>query len=164
MKKVVLSFIVLSMAAMAKSNVSWELVEAIRQVETGGRNVAGDNGLARGQWQMWAGAWKDVNKLRASQKLLTYSYQFAWNERVSRVYAHDYLQILRTRFVISQRREPDVIDLWAMWNIGHKGYVVDRKADITKCNKSTFVNSVAIQNLVKKYKEDSHAVDKYHKR
>lgn len=149
MKKLIL-LALLSASLNAQSNVSWELVEAIRQVESGGRNVTGDNGMARGQWQFWSIAWKDVNQYRAKHKLLTYSYDFAWKENVSRVYAHDMLEIIRGRFIRRMKREPMVSELWCIWNLGHKTYFDKYKGDITKCPKSTIRNAMVIESHLQK--------------
>lgn len=149
MKKLIL-LALLSVSLNAQSNVSWELVEAIRQVESGGRNVTGDNGMARGQWQFWSIAWKDVNQYRARHKLITYSYEFAWKEKVARVYAHDMLEIIRGRFIRRMKREPLTAELWCIWNLGHKTYFDKYKGDITKCPKSTIRNAMTIESLIKK--------------
>tara|TARA_R100000808_G_scaffold1960_4_gene8351 strand:- start:5378 stop:5842 length:465 start_codon:yes stop_codon:yes gene_type:complete len=146
MKTIVLSLYLTCLSyTQAASNVTWDLVEAIRQVESGGRNVTGDNGMARGQWQFWSIAWKDVNQYRSKFKLMTYSYDFAWKENVARVYAHDLLEIIRSRFIKRLNREPSVSELWCIWNLGHKTYFDKYKGDITKCPKSTIRNAMVIE-------------------
>lgn len=144
-------------AQLHHGNISWELVEAIRQVESGGRNVAGDHGLARGQWQFHRGAWKDINLFRAKRKLLTYSYDFSWKEKVSRIYAYDYLHIQRSRFLKTQKMEPTTTELWYMWSLGYDRYVVQCKADIENLTVSERVRawkkSILINNLIRKQME-----------
>ena len=99
-KLIVIGLAIVSINLQAANNVSWSLVEALRQVESGGRNVYGDHGTAMGQWQFRAIAWRDVNLVRARHRLVTYPYGFAWSERVARVYAHDLLEILQRQEVI----------------------------------------------------------------
>ena len=152
MKKLMttIGLVIVSHNLQAVNNVSWNLVEAIRQVESGGRNVSGDHGMARGQWQFWAIAWKDVNIVRARHKLPTHSYDFAWKEGYARVYAHDYLEILRGRFIKKTRREPSVAELWAVWNIGLGRFFKDYEGNFAKIPKRTQLNAAIIENMLKK--------------
>ena len=152
MKKLMttIGLVIVSHNLQAVNNVSWNLVEAIRQVESGGRNVSGDHGMARGQWQFWAIAWKDVNIVRARHKLPTHSYDFAWKEGHARVYAHDYLEILRGRFIKKTRREPSVAELWAVWNIGLGRFFKDYEGNFDKIPKRTQLNAAIIENMLKK--------------
>ena len=152
MKKLMttIGLVIVSHNLQAVNNVSGNLVEAIRQVESGGRNVSGDHGMARGQWQFWAIAWRDVTLARGRNKLVTFSYDFAWTEGYARVYAHDYLEILRGRFIKKTRREPSVAELWAVWNIGLSRFFEDYKGDFDKCPKRTQLNAAIIENMLKK--------------
>ena len=152
MKKLLttIGLVIVSHNLQAVNNVTWNLVEAIRQVESGGRNVSGDHGMARGQWQFWAIAWKDVNIVRARHKLPTHSYDFAWKEGYARVYAHDYLEILRGRFIKKTRREPSVAELWAVWNIGLGRFFKDYEGNFDKIPKRTQLNAAIIENMLKK--------------
>ena len=138
--------------------ISPEMVEALRHVESRGRNVTGDYGLARGQWQFHRIAWKDVNLYRARRKMLTYSYDFAWKESVARVYAHNYLHMQRGRFIKSQKREPTTSELWYMWNLGYDKYVVQCKLDLEKLPVAdrvrTWKKSLELKNEIKKLMED----------
>jgi hypothetical protein len=138
------------------SNVTWELVEAIRQVEACprkqhiGKCCTGDYGTSRGQWQFKAIAWKDVNITRARYKLLQHSYTDVWKEHVSRAYAHDYLEILRGRFLGRKGREPMICELWCVWNLGFEDYFVKYEGDITKCPRSTIKNAMILEGIVKR--------------
>jgi len=158
MKKLLttIGLVIVSHNLQAINNVSWNLVEAIRQVESGGRNVSGDHGMARGQWQFWAIAWKDVNIVRARHKLVTHSYDFAWKEGYARVYAHDYLEILRGRFIKKTRREPSVAELWAVWNIGLGRFFKDHEGDFDKIPKRTQLNAAIIENMLKKMERETN--------
>ena len=152
MKKLLttIGLVIVSHNLQAVNNVSWNLVEAIRQVESGGRNVSGDHGMARGQWQFWAIAWRDVTLARGRHKLVTFSYDFAWKEGHARVYAHDYLEILRGRFIKKTRREPSVAELWAVWNIGLGRFFKDYEGNFDKIPKRTQLNAAIIENMLKK--------------
>ena len=158
MKKLMttIGLVIVSHNLQAVNNVTWNLVEAIRQVESGGRNVSGDHGMARGQWQFWAIAWKDVNIVRARHKLPTHSYDFAWKEGYARVYAHDYLEILRGRFIKKTRREPSVAELWAVWNIGLGRFFKDHEGDFDKIPKRTQLNAAIIENMLKKMERETN--------
>lgn len=158
MKKLMttIGLVIVSHNLQAVNNVTWNLVEAIRQVESGGRNVSGDHGMARGQWQFWAIAWKDVSIIRARHKLPTHSYDFAWKEGYARVYAHDYLEILRGRFIKKTRREPSVAELWAVWNIGLGRFFKDHEGDFDKIPKRTQLNAAIIENMLKKMERETN--------
>ncbi len=157
MKKLMttIGLVIVSHNLQAANNVTWNLVEAIRQVESGGRNVSGDHGMARGQWQFWAIAWRDVTLARGRHKLVTFSYDFAWKEGHARVYAHDYLEILRGRFIKKARREPSVAELWAVWNIGLSRFFEDYKGDFDKCPKRTQLKAAIIENMIKKMEREN---------
>ena len=157
MKKLMITIglVIVSHNLQAANNVTWNLVEAIRQVESGGRNVSGDHGMARGQWQFWAIAWRDVTLARGRHKLVTFSYDFAWKEGHARVYAHDYLELLRGRFMKKTRREPSVAELWAVWNIGLSRFFEDYKGDFDKCPKRTQLKAAIIENMIKKMEREN---------
>ena len=157
MKKLMITIglVIVSHNLQAVNNVTWNLVEAIRQVESGGRNVSGDHGMARGQWQFWAIAWRDVTLARGRHKLVTFSYDFAWKEGHARVYAHDYLELLRGRFMKKTRREPSVAELWAVWNIGLSRFFEDYKGDFDKCPKRTQLKAAIIENMIKKMEREN---------
>jgi len=158
MKKLILSMMMVMSASgqLRHSNVTWELVEAIRQVEACprkqhiGKCCTGDYGTSRGQWQFKAIAWKDVNITRARYKLLQHSYTDVWKEHVSRAYAHDYLEILRGRFLGRKGREPMICELWCVWNLGFEDYFVKYEGDITKCPRSTIKNAMILEGIVKR--------------
>jgi len=156
MKKLLttIGLVIVSHNLQAVNNVSWNLVEAIRQVESGGRNVSGDHGMARGQWQFWAIAWKDVSIIRARHKLMTYSYDFAWREQVARVYAHDLLELLRGRFIIKAGREPSIAELWAVWNIGLSRFFNKYGGDFDRCPRTTQLKAAAVENLIRKIERE----------
>ncbi len=149
MKKLIALTILLGFTAQAENKVTWDLVEAIRQIESGGRNVTGDHGLARGQWQFWSIAWRDVNiNYRAPRGRTLYSYQFAWDEQVSRVYAHDFLQLIRKRYITKTKQEPGVNELWAIWNCGYGRFFDAFDGKFSKCPIKTKANALRVRLLL----------------
>lgn len=156
MKKLItIGLLIVSHNVQAANVITWDLVEAIRKIEAcprkhhQGKCCSGDNGLARGQWQFWRIAWKDVNLYRAENKVMTYSYDFAWQEGHARVYAYDYLQLLRRRYLKREKREPSVKQLWAMWNVGYGRFFDTFKGNFEKCPHSTKINGLRIELLLK---------------
>jgi hypothetical protein len=72
-----------TLSAPARAQAAFQvLVEKIAVVESGYNNRAiGDNGRARGAWQMWAAAWIDGNSQLKKEGRKTYPYgdwQNAW--------------------------------------------------------------------------------------
>ena len=158
MKKLILSMMLVTSASaqLRHSNVTWELVEGIRQIESCprkqhvGKCCLNDHGMSRGQWQFKAIAWKDVNISRARYKLPQYSYQFVWSKDIARIYAHDYLEILRGRFLKRKKREPMICELWCVWNLGFERYFVRYEGDITQCPKPTIKKAMILEGIVKR--------------
>jgi len=168
MKKLLttIGLVIVSHNLQAANNVTWNLVEAIRQVEACPRKYTkpevhrfkcclGDHGMARGQWQFWAIAWRDVTLARGRHKLVTFSYDFAWKEGHARVYAHDYLEILRGRFIKKARREPSVAELWAVWNTGLGKFFGKYEGDFDKVPERTQLDAAIIENAIKKMEREN---------
>lgn len=155
MKKLIALTILLGFTAQAENKVTWDLVEAIRQIEACPKRVhtqrccSGDHGLARGQWQFWSIAWKDVNiNYRAPRKATLYSYQFAWDEKVARVYAFDFLQLIRKRYIAKTKKEPSVNELWAIWNCGYGRFFDAFDGKFSKCPMKTKANALRVRLLL----------------
>ena len=161
-KLIAIGLLIVSHNVRAENPITWGLVEAIRQIEAcpkrvhsrDGKCCLGDGGRARGQWQFWPIAWKDVNNERARQKLMTYSYDFAWKESHARVYAWDYLQLLRRRYANREKREPTINELWAMWNVGYGTFFEKEDdggygGDFEKCPHKTKMDGLRINLLLK---------------
>ena len=99
--------------------VTEAFIEAVGQIESsGGRFVIGDGGRANGTWQMHAAAWKDVTAFRARQGMPTWSYHYAHEPAVARLYARDYLTILENQLRNTLRRGPSAELVYAAYNIG----------------------------------------------
>ena len=98
------------------------LLEAIGQVESGmNRNARGDNGLARGAYQLHASAWSDANLLLEMEG--HYSYSFGqWRDATAQdMTALAYLRVIRSRLASLgiPTPTPEVIAL--CWNRGVLG-------------------------------------------
>ena len=69
------------------------LASAVAVAESNSNTQAvGDNGKARGAYQMWRIAWEQVNKERAKTKQYQYPWSYAYDAYVSRQYAVEYLR------------------------------------------------------------------------
>ena len=135
-------------AASQASPVSWKLVDSIRIIENqGGRD--GDGGRARGEWQFWEIAWRDVSlNYRKERGLKVYSYAYARNHGIARMYARDFLNLLSKRFKDEKNRYPTVKELWACWNVGLNDFLNKYRGSLSRCPASTRRNAVRIQGMV----------------
>lgn len=94
-------------------------LEAVAQIESsGGRYTVGDGGRAHGAWQMHVAAWKDTTAYRKRRGEQVWSYKFAHDTAVAKVYARDYLTILENRLRDALRREPTAEMVYAAYNMG----------------------------------------------
>jgi len=94
-------------------------LEAVAQIESsGGRYSIGDGGRAHGTWQMHAAAWKDTTANRKRRGEQTWSYKFAHDATVAKVYARDYLTMIENQLRSSLRREPTAELVYAAYNMG----------------------------------------------
>lgn len=118
MKKIfVLSLVLVAAPCMAQ--ISEKFLDAVAIVESNGKAVIGDNGRARGQYQMWRGAWLDAQKV--DQSIGDYETGSMDSVR-SRKAAKAYLSKLYARLHRALGRTPTNAEVYAAWNIGFKGY------------------------------------------
>jgi hypothetical protein len=104
------------------------VVDAIRMVESGGRNVSGDGGRAVGEWQLHAGACEDAGKREAasgkrqagSGKL--WSEQDRWVPERAREIATAYVTLLSGELAKRLRRAPTTAEIYAAYNLGLRGF------------------------------------------
>ena len=99
---------------------SW--VAAVEQVETGGRNVTGDKGAAKGVMQWHARAWADCSRLRQAAGLPTWPYASAGDPQRARAYASTWLTYLRARLTVETGRPALASETWLAWNLGLAGF------------------------------------------
>ncbi|MFO1499427.1 MAG: hypothetical protein U1G07_13695 [Verrucomicrobiota bacterium] len=100
------------------------LLHAVRYVESNhGLFTWGDNGRSLGEYQLSEAAWMDVTLWRKSRGLATFSYRHdVWDPTISRSYAADYLSLLHRELKRRLNRPPNVLELYAAYNLGLSGF------------------------------------------
>lgn len=103
---------------------SEQFLNLVRKIESAdGLMLVGDRGNSRGAYQMSSPAWNDVSAWRRARNLRSYEYTTTvWDESISRVYASNYLQILRDRLVKSMGRTPSCGEVYAAYNMGFTAF------------------------------------------
>jgi hypothetical protein len=124
------------------------LVRAVSIVESGNNPEAvGDSGRAVGPFQFWEIAWRDVSEnYREPRGLAVWPYSKASNLGASKVYAVNFFDLQRIRFIKSAGREPSVRDLYALFNLGFEGYR-RRGFNLERCPKITQRAAVKVEQL-----------------
>lgn len=98
---------------------AYDLVDAISQVESGGNHQAvGDNGSARGAWQLHKAAWEDAG-LRLGEK---WHWSYAHDKGIARRHAEAYAAILTERLTKQLGRKPTNQEVYAAWRLGAGGF------------------------------------------
>jgi hypothetical protein len=128
-----LSLILCSSALAADPAVTPKLVRGIIAIESSGRaGVTGDSGAARGLAQFHLASWLDTGVWRAARGLPTYPYSYAYDAACSQAYLHSWLELNAARFRKATGRTPTPADLYAIHNLGFKGYA-QRSFDFARC-------------------------------
>jgi hypothetical protein len=124
------------------------LVEAVARIESnGGRQTVGDNGKARGWWQMHEPAWQDTTAFRAGKGLPTWDYEHAHDREIARLYARDYLTMMESRLRAVTKEEPTVEMVYAAYNVGFGRFqALDFKVENTRA--STRASCARLQSLM----------------
>lgn len=91
-----------------------DLLDRIRQVETGGNNHAVGRHGERGAWQISRAAWADVSRERRRVGQKVYPFGYAFREEIAREYAAGYVAILRARIGVDASDDAVCI----AWNRG----------------------------------------------
>jgi len=111
-----------------------DLTTAILEMESGARHGAiGDHGRAHGGWQLWRGAWRDVSTQRQQRHEPVWSYAYAHDPAVSRLYASDYVLILQRRLTLELHRPVTPGELYAAWRLGVEGFK-RRHFELAQCS------------------------------
>ena len=76
-------------------------------------NAVGDNGKARGAYQMWQIAWQQTSVERRKAGKKVYHFAYAHDARVSRDYAVDYLAWLERTLKAKLGRQPTFWEIYA---------------------------------------------------
>ena len=120
-------------SSAAEDLASNKFLNAVMLVESGGRNVTGDNGKARGPFQFWAATWSHVTSLRRQANLPVYSYtEGASNTLLARRYAQTYFRWIEKNLRRQGCKHPTHADLYAAYNLGLTGYR-RRGFDLNRC-------------------------------
>lgn len=103
---------------------SEKLLDAVRMIESGnGALVVGDRGKSLGDYQVSEAAWTDVSRWRKARGKRTYSYaRNVFNPKLSRIYAADYLALLRQQLKNELRRTPTAAEIYAAYNMGMNSF------------------------------------------
>jgi hypothetical protein len=112
----------LALAAVVADPVPDKWVAAVEAVETGGRNVDGDRGKAKGVLQWHARAWADCSRVRKAAGLPTWPYTSARDPERARAYASTWLTYLRARLTREIGRPALANETWLAWNLGFEGF------------------------------------------
>lgn len=114
----------------------------LAEIESGNNPAAiGDNGRARGLYQMHQEAWDDVTRKRKTLNVLTWSWSTgAHHSQASTSYAHMYLAMLVVKYMDTTGKAPTAPQQYALWNLGFTGFQ-KRNFDLSKCPKSTQRNA-----------------------
>ena len=112
----------LALASVLADPVPDTWVAAVEAVETGGRNIAGDRGAAKGVLQWHAKAWADCSRVRKAAKLPAWPYASAGDPERARAYAATWLTYLRARLTAEIGRPALANETWLAWNLGLEGF------------------------------------------
>lgn len=112
----------LALASVTADPVPARWVQAVEAVETGGRNVTGDRGAAKGVLQWHASAWADCSRVRKAAGLPTWPYRSASIPDRARAYAETWLSYLRARLTREIGRPAMANETWLAWNLGFEGF------------------------------------------
>lgn len=95
------------------------LADAVGVAESNSNTQAvGDNGKARGAYQMWRIAWDQVNKERAKDKRYRYPWTYAHDSIISRQYAVEYLRWCGSTLEKELGRKPYYWEVYASYARG----------------------------------------------
>lgn len=112
----------MAVASLVAEPVPESWVDAVEHVESGGRNVSGDSGKAKGCFQFWSVAWSDCSKVRKKAGLPVHPYSKATDRKIARDYARTWLTYLRNRLTIEIGRPASAAETWLAYNLGMTGF------------------------------------------
>lgn len=153
MKRTTLAAITLAASSAAYAiHPTATFLDALGQVESNNNPKAiGDGNKARGTFQFWKIAWADANEYRRERGLKIFSYEYANDPHVSRLYAANFADQQRLRFIKGAKREPSAGELYALFNLGYQGFK-RRGFDLTRCPKVTRRAAAKLQRLMREGK------------
>ena len=137
-----------TLSAPARSQSAFQvLVDSIALVESGYNNRAvGDNGRARGAWQMWLPAWLDANRQLKKEGRRTYPYGDWQNAWAQGEVASAYLRLCRERLQGAGVADPSPEQYYLCFSMGFAAF----KAvgfDPAKCPAKKLDAATRVRNL-----------------
>ena len=127
MKTIVL--LILSIAT-ARADITESYLDKVAMIESSNNPKAiGDDGKARGAFQIHKAAWQEAQKKNPS--IGDYE-SGSFNTQSSRLAAKTYLTILSARFEKRTGRKPSDAELYAVWNCGLGSFFSKHKGDLNK--------------------------------
>lgn len=108
-----------------------EMLKAVAKIESSDNPKAiGDNGLARGLYQMHKPAWEQISASRKARGEPTWGWGYAHDRYVSGLYASEYLDWLAKGLQKRLCRIPEPWEIYAAYNRGLTGFAkLDYKFD-----------------------------------
>lgn len=95
------------------------LVDSIGEIESGMNHQAvGDNGSARGAWQLHKEAWIDAGKRLG----LKFPWPYAHDGAIGRRYAKAYAELVIEQLQRKLERDPTPQEVYAAWRLGVSGF------------------------------------------
>ena len=114
------------------------LADAVAVAESNNDSQAvGDSGKARGAYQMWEIAWKQVNTLRAKEKRYRYPWSYAHDRFVSKQYAIDYLRWCGWVLEKHLGRKPTYWEVYAAYARGPSCFIEEHDCRYSSLPKRT---------------------------
>lgn len=97
-----------------------KLTDSIGMIESGmDHQAVGDNGAARGAWQLHKAAWADAGKRLG----LKFDWAYAHDKGIGRRYAKAYVELTVERLEMRLGREPSPQEVYAAWRLGVGGFM-----------------------------------------
>jgi hypothetical protein len=133
------------------------IIQAIAQVESGGKVVPGDKGAALGMYQIHRAAWLDVRDYKqqsAPAELLDIGEHFedigadTADGRLRSENCAVLYELILTDRLTRAGVMPTPANIYACWNLGFEGFK-KRHFDILQCPKRTMDNARRVAILVK---------------
>lgn len=100
-----------------------KFLDRVREIESSGNALAvGDRGRSIGAYQISRAAWSDVNVYRQSIGLNALPYSAAFHEPSARIFAAQYMIILKSRLAVALKRMPTNREIYAAYNTGFRRF------------------------------------------
>jgi membrane-bound lytic murein transglycosylase MltF len=123
MNNKILSLIVLIAVSVNVKAASPEMLKAVAKIESSDNPKAiGDNGLARGLYQMHKPAWEQISAARKARGEPTWGWSYAHDRYISGLYASEYLDWLAKGLQKRLSRTPENWEVYAAYNRGLTGF------------------------------------------